>query len=49
MQENTEKWMELCGQVAKEQDPQKLIVLVTELNRLLDEKAERLKSITPTP
>lgn len=31
-----EKWMELCAQAAKEQDPQKLLALVDEINRLLE-------------
>jgi len=33
-----EKWMELCAQAAKEQDPQKLLTLVEEINRLLEAK-----------
>jgi len=33
-----EKWMELCAQAAKEQDPQKLLALVEEINRLLEAK-----------
>lgn len=37
-----ERWQELCAQAAKEQDPQKLMVLVEEINRLLAEKQERL-------
>jgi hypothetical protein len=31
-----EKWIELCAQAAKEQDPQKLLALVDEINRLLE-------------
>jgi hypothetical protein len=33
-----EKWLELCAQAAKEQNPQKLIALVEEINRLLEAK-----------
>ena len=43
MQENTEKFNQLCRQAAAEEDPAKLIVLVQEINRLLEEKAQRLK------
>jgi hypothetical protein len=38
-----ERWMELCEQAAKEKDSAKLSALVTEINRLLDEKTRRLK------
>jgi hypothetical protein len=38
-----EDWMQLCEQVAIEQDTQRLIELVRELNRMLDEKEQRLK------
>jgi hypothetical protein len=31
-----EKWMELCAQAAKEQNPQQLLALVEEINRLLE-------------
>jgi hypothetical protein len=37
-----EKWMELCAQAAVEQDPEKMLDLVREINRLLEEKEERL-------
>jgi hypothetical protein len=40
--ENAERWRQLCEQAAIEQDPLKLIRLVTEINRLLLEKEERL-------
>jgi hypothetical protein len=36
-------WMELCQQASVEQDPEKLMELIAEINRLLDEKEERLK------
>jgi hypothetical protein len=41
--ERREQWMRLCEQAANEQDPQKLIELVREINRLLEEKEQRLK------
>ena len=37
-----ECWMNLCEQAAVEQDTQKLLVLIQEINRLLDEKEQRL-------
>ena len=39
-----ERWLELCELAAKEQDGKKLMVLVQEINRLLEEKEQRLKS-----
>jgi hypothetical protein len=39
-----ERWYDLCELAAKEQDPAKLLVLVTEINRLLQEKEQRLQS-----
>jgi hypothetical protein len=36
-------WTELCQQAAVEQDSKKLLELVTEINRLLGEKQERLR------
>ena len=38
-----EKWMEVCELAVKEQDPEKLMALVTEIDRLLEEKTQRLK------
>ena len=40
-----ERWVELCELAAKEQDRDKLLVLVREINRLLEEKEERLKKL----
>ena len=34
---------ELCQQAAVEQDPKKLMELVKEINRLLEEKEQRLR------
>ena len=36
-------WMKLCQQASVEQDPEKLMELVAEITRLLDEKQKRLK------
>ncbi len=41
MQKKTETWMELCELAAKEQNPQKLMELTSEIVRLLDEKKQR--------
>jgi hypothetical protein len=41
--EKKERWMNLCEQAVQEQDPEKLMLLVQEITRLLDEKQERLK------
>jgi hypothetical protein len=40
--ETGERWKILCEQAANEQDPAKLIELVREINRLLDDKQDRL-------
>jgi hypothetical protein len=42
--QDKEHWQELCEQAAVEQDSEKLIQLVREINRLLEEKQNRLKS-----
>jgi len=36
-----EKWMDLCEQVSKERDPEKLTALIRELDRLLGEKQQQ--------
>jgi hypothetical protein len=41
--ENKERWMDLCAQASKEQDPERLSQLVQEINNLLEEKEARLK------
>jgi len=38
-----ERWQELCEQATTEQDPDKLLVLIAEINRLLEEKDQRLR------
>jgi hypothetical protein len=40
--QNAENWVELCARAAIEQDPKKLLELVSEINRLLDVRKNRL-------
>jgi hypothetical protein len=42
--EIAERWKILCAQAAEEQDSEKLLELVKEINRLLEEKEQRLKN-----
>jgi hypothetical protein len=35
---NTKRWRELCEQATTEQDPQKLLSLIEEVNKLLEAK-----------
>jgi hypothetical protein len=44
---NKERWQELCRLAAVEQDSEKLLALVQEINRLLDDKRNRLLSKRP--
>jgi len=39
---NKERWRELCEQASVEQNPDKLLELVREINRLLEEKKARI-------
>jgi hypothetical protein len=41
-----ERWQELCEQAANEQDPTKMLEIIKEINRLLDEKEHRLQAAT---
>jgi hypothetical protein len=41
---NEEEWLELCQQAIDEQDPQKLMALVAEIDRLLQAKEQRSKA-----
>lgn len=41
--ETKERWMHLCELAAIEQNPEKLMQLVREINRLLEEKEDRLR------
>lgn len=47
MDENREKWMELCERASTEQDPEKLMQLIAQINQLLEAKERRLKSSPP--
>jgi hypothetical protein len=40
--ETREIWQQFCEQAAVEQDPDKLLALVKEINRMLQEKENRL-------
>jgi hypothetical protein len=40
--QDKEQWHKLCERAAYEQDPDKLLELVSEINRLLEEKEQRL-------
>jgi hypothetical protein len=42
-------WMELCQQASVEEDPEKLMELITEISRLLDEKETRLRQAHAAP
>jgi hypothetical protein len=42
--EQRERWMQLSQQACVEQDPEKLLDLIREINRLLEEKENRLQS-----
>ena len=37
-----ERWFDLCAQAIIEQDPDRLLQLAHEINRLLEEKEQRL-------
>jgi hypothetical protein len=41
--ERKEQWTQLCEQAAVEQDSERLIELVSAIDRILHEKEERLK------
>jgi len=47
--ENGERWLKLCEQAAVEEDSQKLLELISEINRLLCDKERRLltRSLEP--
>ena len=56
MEDKTERWFHLCRQAAIEQDPDKLLALVQEINDILEYKERRLlrqredlKTVTPHP
>jgi hypothetical protein len=41
--ETGERWRALCELAAEEQDPQRLMELVEQINRMLEEKEKRLE------
>jgi hypothetical protein len=41
-----EKWMRLCEQASREQDPKKMIALTAEIIRLLNEKTEIIRLLS---
>jgi hypothetical protein len=41
--ETGERWRTLCELAAEEQDPQRLMELVEQINRMLEEKEKRLE------
>lgn len=49
MEDNREKWMELCAQAASEQDSEKLMKLIAQINQMLEAKEQRLKGQSAEP
>jgi hypothetical protein len=45
--ENRQRWEELCEQAATERSPNRLTELLAEINRLLEEKRNRLNGENP--
>lgn len=43
--EEKERWRELCELASTEQDPNRLMELISEINRLLAEKEHRLQQL----
>jgi hypothetical protein len=43
--ETKERWLQLCEQAAVEQDRVKLLQLIREISRLLEEKEDRLAKL----
>jgi hypothetical protein len=41
VEELPNSWQKLCEEAAKEQDPERLMTLVREISRLLDEQLKR--------
>jgi hypothetical protein len=48
MQDYNERWQQLCERAVKEQDSEKFLALIEEINRLLAEKEERLRAARAT-
>jgi hypothetical protein len=47
--EKKERWMELCALAAVERDPEKLLALVEEIDRLLQERQDKVEKPHPSP
>ena len=45
--ETKEHWVDVCERAATEQDPERLMMLIKELNDLLTQKQERLQKNRP--
>jgi hypothetical protein len=45
--ETKQRWEELCEQAATEQDPDKFLELIREINRLLEERRSNLSEKKP--
>jgi hypothetical protein len=42
--EAKDRWMLLCNQASTEQNPEKLLALIQEINQLLEEKRSRISA-----
>jgi hypothetical protein len=49
LKEGEERWFELCAQAAVEQDPKRLLELVSEICRLLEEGVQPVYDRYPAP
>ncbi len=47
--ENEERWRKLCEAATKEQDSERLLELVRQINQMLDDKERRLKGQLKDP
>ena len=47
--ENEEHWRKLCEAAAKEQDSERLLELVRQINQMLEDKERRLKGQANRP
>jgi hypothetical protein len=47
--EPVERWKQLCEEVKHEQDTDRMIALVREINRLLEEKHKKLSGTEDVP
>ncbi len=45
MQTNLERWQQLCALATGEQDPEKLLLLIREINDILEAKEEQLRQL----